>query len=276
MASNTRIDKLPGTAFLSSGFYKDEKILSLMLQPIMRYTSQMDPSRTLRIADIGCGTASVGLYIEKQLQAAGYSPHLLLIDSDPNMLASIEQSANREMVLTDLADLPSKVLQAPVDIIVGRQFIHYAAPEKQKKILEEAYKYLNKSGLFVNATSAHENPNVVYFMTDLLNKIRCLKDPNSPPMFYQTTETYLNWIWEAGFDDPYVAAQYFQPCKTSDYYESYEFASTEMGVETVKNLIKELIETMNPPSNVQEAMNIRKHDGHYLFNMTCRIFVGNK
>lgn len=257
------------------GFYKDESVLSLIFNPIKDYLEKTKPDYPLRIADLGCGSGLVGLYIERKLQALGYRTRLVFIDSNPKMLSAVEPNENREIVLADVSDLPEKVLQKQMDIAVGRHFIHYVPPEQQKIILEQIAKYVKKGGLFVNSTGSNESEGVVKFMSDYLSNILALRNPDSPAKrYYQSVKTYLTWMKEKCFINPRVAGQYYQPHRSFDFFERYGFNQTpNVRAEDVEKRINKILEQMRPAKEIEQVLNITKFNGHRSVNITAKIFV---
>lgn len=259
------------------GFYKDESILSLIFNPIKDHIERTKPDYPLRIADLGCGSGLVGLYIERKLQDMGYQTTLVFIDSNQKMLDAIEPNEDREVVLADVSDLPENVLQKQVDIAVGRQFIHYVPPEQQRLILQQVAKYIKKGGLFVNSTGSNESEEVVRFMSDYLSNILAFRNPESPARrHYQSVETYFAWMREQGFTNPHVTGQYSQPHRSFDFFERYGFNQTGMNAVDVEKRINEILEQMKPAKQVEQALNIERWDGHHSVSLTARIFVATR
>lgn len=268
-----------GNAFGSQhgGFYRDEGILSLIFNPIKDHIERTKPDYPLRIADLGCGSGLVGLYLERKLQDMGYRTTLVFIDSNQKMLDAIKPNEDREVVLADVSDLPENVLQKQVDIAVGRQFIHYVPPEQQRTILQQIAKYVKKGGLFVNSTGSNESEDVVRFMSDYLNGILELRNPKEPAKrHYQTVETYIAWMKEQGFTDVHISGEYSQPNRSFDFFERYGFNQTGMQENEVEKRVNDILEQLKPSNEIEQALDIKRWDGHHSVSLTARIFVATR
>ena len=104
------------------GFYEDEKILSLIFKPIDAYVKSLQ-HKEVRIADVGCGSGIVGLYVEQRLVARGYRVQTVFIDANQKMVAAIETAPHREVYVVDISSIPSEIKQRPFYIFFLKQFI---------------------------------------------------------------------------------------------------------------------------------------------------------
>jgi len=268
-----------GSAFAGqhSGFYKDREVLSLIFKPIKDYLEQRTKGTRIRIADLGCGSGLVGLYAEKMANEIGYQTSSLFIDSNPRMLSAIEEGADRKKVLSELSELPESELKEQVDIALGRQFIHYAPPRLQKRILGQIAKYVKTDGLFVNSTGTHESEEVVTFMSDYLSNILELRNPDRPARrFYQSVGTYQQWVGDVGFRRCRIEGEYSQEFRSSDFFERFGFDQTLMTPATVEQRINEILDKMQATPEVERALQIKRSGSHHSVSLTARVIVATR
>ncbi len=256
------------------GFYSDEQVLSMIFDPIKEYVERTRPIHRLKIADLGCGSGIVGLYVEERLNKMGYDPVIVFIDSNPKMLDAIKPASGRQMVLADLSDLSDYVDENEVDIAFGRHFIHYVEPEKQIQILKNIFSYIKEGGLFVNATGSHEDRVVSNFMADYLSNIISIRGTDVR-RYYQSIDTYCEWMSEIGFTNPHVVGSYGQPHRTFDFHERYGYPET-MTPEEAETKANRVLEIMGPNEKIRQALSIKEGDGHHSVDMIGKIFVAEK
>lgn len=257
-------------------FYRDEEVMRIIFAPIEAHVTKNYRKGPIRVADLGCGSGLVGLYGEKRLQELGYNPQVIFVDSNQKMLNAIEPAGNRKVVLADLAHLHKSSIE-PVDVAFGRHFIHYVPPEVQRAILREISAIVRDRGMFVNSTGSHEDPEVGAFMAQYLSEVISLRDPEQPVQrFYQTVQTYFDWMLESGFHSPEICGSYVQKFVSTDYYERFGFSGTVYSPESLETTCNELLGRLNPADKIIKALDIKRWEDHHSVSLPARVFTAKK
>lgn len=126
------------------------------------------PSRSLTIADLGCGGGDMLMLIDKQLKHRPLQASLVGIDANPNIVAyAVKNTANHPRITFKNLDIFSSDFQAErFDIVFATLFLHHFTREQLIEIFIQL-KSIARHGIVVN--DLHRHP-LAFYSIKMLTK----------------------------------------------------------------------------------------------------------
>jgi len=195
-SSGVKIEKVFG------GYFSDQKniddFIRIGIEPILE---KLKNENEITVADFGGGAGNLAEGVKKFLKQHFKTVNMVIIDANLDYL----NKAQEKNLDTIEANLLKYYDMKKYDLIIQRAVLHYNENnQKQKKILENIKKSLNKEGFFVSqlSTGPKENCNM---RNEIVNQTGLLPTGERRTHLWISPEEYINLLSQVGFENNKIA-----------------------------------------------------------------------
>ncbi len=195
-SSGVKIEKVFG------GYFSDQKniddFIRIGIEPILE---KFKSKNEIIIADFGGGAGNLAEGVKSFLNQQFEIISMVVVDANPDYLKEA-QKKNLDTVEANLLEYSN--LEG-YDLIIQRAVLHYnESPKKQKQLLRNIKKSLNKEGYFVSQLSTGSKENCA-MRNEIVNQAGLLPHGGRRTHLWISPEEYTDLLSQVGFENNKIA-----------------------------------------------------------------------